>query len=127
MVGSNYYEMRYIKNNKVYHNYYGEEPERWVWNISYYTLNGVKETIYGDLNLYARRLHKMIEIIKEITGKDKVIIVAHSMGGLVARKYMTTNNKCWESVYKILTVGTPNEGVEVSVGIVGQLRDLKKR
>jgi hypothetical protein len=31
----------------------------------------------------------------------------------------------WDSVHKILTVGTPNLGVDVSVGIVGQLRDLK--
>lgn len=125
MVGEDYFEMRYFQDDKIYHTYYGRKPLHWVWSVSYYTINPLEESVFGDLTLYAQRLKKMIEIIKNITGQDKVVIVAHSMGGLVARKYMTLDGECWNSVYKILTVGTPNEGVVVSPGIVGQLEDLR--
>lgn len=125
MVGQDYFEMRYFQDDKIYHTYYGKKPAHWVWSVSYYTINSLEESVFGDLTLYAHRLKEMIEIIKTITGEDKVVIVAHSMGGLIARKYMTLNQESWNSVYKILTVGTPNEGVVVSPGIVGQLEDLR--
>ncbi|BDU49952.1 esterase/lipase family protein [Haliovirga abyssi] len=124
----NYYEMRYLDGKGLFHNYFPENQNKskkpWVWNVSYYTMNPLKESIEGDLTTYAKRLEEIIEKIKLITGKEKVVLIAHSMGGLVARKYMTLNDKNWDSVYKILTVGTPNIGVSTSVPIVGQLRDL---
>ncbi|AGB41237.1 PGAP1-like protein [Halobacteroides halobius DSM 5150] len=120
----NYYEMRYIEEDKVYHNFYGERPQQWIWSISYYTTNPIEESLFGDLTLYAQRLNKIIDLIKKITNRDKVILVAHSMGGLVARKYMTLKEENWETVHKILTVGSPHQGVITSVGIVGQLKDL---
>ena len=124
--GSDYYEMRYLYDENIFHNYYGEKPEEWVWNTSYYTVNTIQESLEGDITIYAQRFGKIVERIKQITGKEKVIIVAHSMGGLVTRKYMTLNQECWDSVYKILTVGTPHRGVGTSIGIVGQLEDLRK-
>jgi len=120
---NNYYDMRYYLEDKIYHNYIDGTPKNWIFNVSYYTLNPIKETFEGDLTNYAKRMERIIENIKKITKKDKVIIIAHSMGGLVSRKYMILNDKNWDSVYKIVTVGTPNEGVRNTIGVVGQIRD----
>jgi len=48
------------------------------------------------------------------------------MGGLVSRAYMSLDQSCWNSVHKIVTVAAPHEGVKTTVGIVGQLKDLRK-
>ena len=124
--GPNYYNIGFLPSGKLYHNYHGGRPNIWLWNASYYTREIVTESMRGDLTLYALRLQEMIEVIKEITKKDKVVIIAHSMGGLVARKYMALNQANWDSVYKILTVATPHQGVATSIGVVGQLADLKR-
>lgn len=50
---------------------------------------------------------KIEQVIKE-TGKKKVIIVAHSMGGLVSRYYI--QNIEAQKVYALYMLGTPNEG-----------------
>lgn len=124
--GSNYYNIGFLPSGKVFHNYHGEKQNLWIWNASYYTSDIVAESVHGNLTLYAERLQELIGVIKGITQKDKVVIIAHSMGGLVSRKYMTLSRSNWDSVYKILTVATPNEGVSTSVGVVGQLADLTK-
>jgi pimeloyl-ACP methyl ester carboxylesterase len=43
------------------------------------------------------------------TGKNQVDIIAHSMGGLVARSYMQSSNYA-KDIRKFAMVGTPNEG-----------------
>lgn len=63
-------------------------------------------------------LKKAIERILSITGKDKVILVGHSMGGLAAREY-AQNELNWQAdnkhhVAKILTLGTPHGGSNAS-------------
>ena len=126
MVGDGFFQMRYYEEDIIYHNYIDQDVDRWIWSVSYYRINVIDESLNGDLTEYAKRLENIIENIKKITKKDKVVLVAHSMGGLVARKYMTLSDKNWNSTYKIVTVGTPNEGVFTSVGIVGQLEDLRR-
>jgi len=125
-INPNYYEMRFVSENKIYHNYDGKQKNHTLWGISYYTLHPMEEALGGNLDLYALRVEKMVNLIKDLTGKDKVIIVAHSMGGLVSRRYMTLSQDNWDSVHKILTVGTPNGGVKTSIELVGQLIDLKE-
>jgi hypothetical protein len=123
---NNYFEMRFLEEGKVFHNYFGQKPtSSWVWNVSYYTIDPINEIISGELTKYSYRLKELLKKISLITGKEKFVLVAHSMGGLVARKYMTLDQKCWDSVHKIITVATPHNGVETSIGVVGQLRDLR--
>lgn len=84
-------------------------------------------------------LKKAIERVLELTGKNKVILVGHSMGGLASREYIQ-NSSNWQAdnahhVAKLLTVGTPNggsnssdSGIGVFVGIDTHseaIRDLK--
>ena len=101
-----------------------KESDRNIWVIGYYTPDFIEEALMGNLTLYANRLTWAIDEIKYRAKKDQVIIVAHSMGGLVVRKYMTLSRKNWQSVAHLITLGTPNEGVQTSIPVVGQLRDL---
>ncbi len=69
-------------------------------------------------------LGKAIAKIIEITGKNKVILIAHSMGGIAAREYLQrstdggTSHPWWvepnqpdgHKVAKLLTLGTPHLG-----------------
>lgn len=61
------------------------------------------------IETYAKRLNKTIELLKYKTGTDKVNIIAYSMGGLVARKYLVDFGE--ESVSKLIMIDTPNKGI----------------
>ncbi|MBI2130231.1 alpha/beta hydrolase, partial [Candidatus Woesearchaeota archaeon] len=61
------------------------------------------------ITTYSQRLRDVVEVLKHNTGKNKVIIIAHSMGGLVSRSYIKYYGGL-ESVDKLVTIGTPNHG-----------------
>lgn len=84
--------------------------------VSYYYDVYTKENSYTilptmseSIDTYALRLNDIINVVKEKTGRPKVNIIAFSMGGLVARKYMQIFND--DSVYKLIMVATPNKGI----------------
>ncbi|AWM12520.1 esterase [Flavobacterium sediminis] len=59
-----------------------------------------------------------VQRVLQITGKDKVILVGHSMGGLASREYLQNTNN-WQAdnlhhVAKLLTLGTPHGGSNAS-------------
>lgn len=126
--GGTHFSMRFNNDGELFNNYKGIPPTttNWIWNVSYYHDTPVKEAFKGNLSTYAERLREIITVVKNISGSDKVVIISHSMGGLVARAYMSLDESCWNSVHKIVTVAAPNEGVKTSVSIVGQLKDLRK-
>lgn len=56
-----------------------------------------------------------IKRVLAVTGRDKVILVCHSMGGLAAREYLQNENLFQSSdgkkdVAKLFTIGTPHGG-----------------
>lgn len=59
--------------------------------------------------LNAAFLRNKINQIKEICSCEKVDIVAHSMGGLLARQYIQSNNYA-DDVDQIIFLGTPHKG-----------------
>ncbi len=63
-----------------------------------------------SINEYGERLGKVVDIVLHHTGKKKVIIIAHSMGGLVARTYIK-NYGGENKVDKLIVIGTPNHGI----------------
>ncbi len=126
--GGTHFSMRFNNDGELFNNYNGIPPTttNWIWNVSYYHDTPVKEAFQGNLSTYAERLREIITVVKNISGSEKVVLISHSMGGLVARAYMSLDETCWNSVHKIVTVAAPNEGVKTSVSIVGQLKDLRK-
>ena len=83
-------------------------PEQWPMAIV------VSAEYYSEANKnkgieeYAKELDHAVEIVRNCTGSNQVIILAHSMGGLVSRKYMVDYGN--EHVYKLITLATPHYG-----------------
>ncbi|HUZ43658.1 MAG TPA: alpha/beta fold hydrolase [Acidimicrobiales bacterium] len=62
-----------------------------------------------DIPSTARRLGDAVERLRRRTGADKVHIVGHSLGGLLARWYVQELDGA-DSVDTVVTLGTPHEG-----------------
>jgi hypothetical protein len=79
--------------------------------VTYNDLLGLtaSEAKQGNIDTYALRLKESIDYTLYITGSDKVDVVAHSMGGLVLRRYMQIFGT--QSIGKVILIGTPNEGI----------------
>jgi hypothetical protein len=91
---------------------------------TYKTENGGETTISSSsdsIDTYAIRLNSIVNLIKARTNKDKVIIVAHSMGGVVARRYLQVFGV--SNVDKAILVTVPNHGIDDKIrdycGIIG--------
>ncbi len=61
-------------------------------------------------------LNRIISMVLNLTGRDKVVLMGHSMGGLAAREYIQ-NPSNWQldgqhHVAKLVTTGTPHGGFE---------------
>jgi Palmitoyl protein thioesterase len=66
-------------------------------------------SINGDIRLLADRLGTLVEQVCEETGYERVHVVGHSMGGLVARYYVQRLGGD-ERVHTLVTLGSPHEG-----------------
>ncbi len=60
-------------------------------------------------NTYRKYLMPMIKKAKKDTGWEKVDVVAHSMGGLLVRSYIQSEDYA-NDIEKFVMVGTPNHG-----------------
>src|SRR5437899_2021606 len=58
---------------------------------------------------HAQELAQIVQLVKSVTGQDKVNIVGHSKGGLDARVYLS-NNIGSSDVANLIMIGTPNAG-----------------
>lgn len=81
-------------------------------------------------------LGRIVRHVLDITGRENVILVGHSMGGLAAREYVQ-NPAVWQNdgmhhVAKIVTIGTPHGGTQISTfGLFGDdyseaIRDMRQ-
>ncbi len=75
--------------------------------------------LWGGLDEMAVSLSTKIDAICHETGHDQCIVVAHSMGGLVARAYMATST-VGSRVARFITLGSPHGGTQMSNYGVGQ-------
>ena len=106
-------------------------PKRVIYNFDYYIepwkdnpgAIGSNGTIYpcdddvegryrqnlgvNEVNSYAKRLSDFITLVQDAAYTDKVHIVAHSMGGVVARAAIKWYG-CNAKVNRLLMIGTPN-------------------
>ena len=71
-------------------------------------------------------LSRAIQQVMDITQRDKVILMGHSMGGLCAREYLQNPSNWTEPndnhhVAKLITTGTPHGGSNLSAALLGTL------
>jgi len=100
---------------------------------TYKTADGEQTVSSNEDNIdtYAIRLRKIIDLVKYRTNKNKVIIVAHSMGGVVARRYIQIFGG--ENIDHAILITVPNHGTSDKVaeycGVIGpeaSCNDLNK-
>lgn len=63
---------------------------------------------YSDIEHFAEQLHAKVESVCVNTGAARVVLVGHSMGGLVSRAYFRQRGRA--RLEKIITIGTPHHG-----------------
>jgi triacylglycerol esterase/lipase EstA (alpha/beta hydrolase family) len=85
-----------------------------LYGLSYYTPAGIARG--------AERLARFVEEIAAREGVDRVDIVAHSMGGLVARRYIETEGGA-SRVRRLVTIATPHRGTAWARAAVGNARN----
>ncbi len=82
-------------------------------------------SLTGDIRALAHRLAAVVEQVTEETGYERVHIVGHSMGGLIARYYVQRLEGD-ARVHTLVTLGTPHQGTNLAYALphplVRQLR-----
>jgi triacylglycerol esterase/lipase EstA (alpha/beta hydrolase family) len=75
-------------------------------------IDGVFALSYGpplaSIEDFASQLARKIDEALAATGARQVVVVAHSMGGLVTRAYLRRHGRA--KVARVLTIGTPHHG-----------------
>ncbi len=67
----------------------------------------------------AERLAHRIEVIRAVTGSDKVHVVGHSLGGIILRWYVQEEGGD-QAVHTAVTVAAPHEGAVVARLCIGE-------
>lgn len=62
-----------------------------------------------DIRTAAHRLHRHVEQLRERTGADRIHIVGHSLGGMIARYYVQRMGGS-AAVHTLVTLGSPHAG-----------------
>ena len=83
------------------------------------------EPMLGDIDGYVPLVQRAVERLCRDSGAAQVIIVAHSMGGLVARAYL--RNCSSAQVAHVFTLGTPHHGTSLASFGVGKNAQQMRR
>jgi pimeloyl-ACP methyl ester carboxylesterase len=76
------------------------------------------EPVFGRIQDYADQVGERVEEIRRETGADQVILIGHSMGGLVSRAYVSDPASA-AKVAQVIALGSPFHGTahaDVSLG-----------
>jgi pimeloyl-ACP methyl ester carboxylesterase len=78
------------------------------WTVATHNL----EPAWADIDSYADGIERRIDEVLAATGTQQVILVGHSMGGLVLRAYLRRHGR--EKVARIVTLGSPHQGTRLA-------------
>lgn len=101
-----------------------------IWIFRYYdeTSSEVGTSHRKRIEELAADLAKLVDFVREKTGSTMVDLVAHSMGGLVARSLVqrTWTKTAHQKIRRLFTYGTPHGGIHFrnGVGWLEKVRDL---
>ena len=78
------------------------------------------DVLLSDIPLLGSRLRAKVEHVLERTGADRVDLIGHSLGGMVAR-WMIQECGGWDLVRTCVTVATPHEGTTTAALGAGRI------
>jgi triacylglycerol lipase len=83
--------------------------------------------LFGSIDELVPKLETRIEAICAETGASRILLVAHSMGGLVTRAYLAGTGGRLSRIAALATLGTPHHGTrlgQLGIGInIEQMRE----
>jgi triacylglycerol lipase len=79
-----------------------------------------------DLPSIARSLGEFVEEVRKETGANKVDLVCHSMGGLVAAQYLAHEGG-GDKVRRWATIATPHKGIAYKGPIIGRASNALRK
>lgn len=71
-------------------------------------------TLWGSMDATVDRLEKHVQAVREKTGSYHVTILAHSLGGVVARYWLAKYPHNYNAVSGMITLCTPHGGSNIS-------------
>ena len=77
-----------------------------IWTMNYHVLT-------NDVRVAAKRLAATVDTICEQTGYERIHVIGHSMGGLIARYYVQRMGGD-ERVHTLVTLGSPHRGTRAA-------------
>lgn len=111
---------------------HGYNCSRGVWWLLRRQLEAAGHTVatvslappYTNIGKLVPRLAQRIENVCRATGADRVVLVAHSMGGLVCRSYLARHGS--DRVERLITIASPHSGSELArIGIGKNAREME--
>jgi pimeloyl-ACP methyl ester carboxylesterase len=97
----------------------------WMYMAGLLDKAGYNVSTYGYFSFFTpldkilRGLNEHVDTVQQMTGQ-KPILIGHSLGGLLARKWLAEYNG-EDRVRGIITLGTPHEGSKAAVLAPGEL------
>lgn len=82
------------------------------------------EPLFGSIDANAALLGQQVEAVCKATGRPKVILIGHSMGGLTIRSYLHRGGAA--RVVKAITLGTPHHGTLIAADVKALGEDLRQ-
>jgi len=90
------------------------------WTVATHNL----DPAWADIDSYADGIERRIDEVLAATGARQVILVGHSMGGLVLRAYLRRHGR--QKVERIITLGSPHQGTRLApLGIGRNARQMR--
>lgn len=111
---------------------HGYNCSRGVWWLLRRQLEAAGHTVatvslappYTNIGKLVPQLAQRIENVCQATGADRVVLVAHSMGGLVCRSYLARHGS--DRVERLITIASPHSGSELArIGIGKNAREME--
>ncbi len=96
-----------------------QSPACWLWikfclkRQGFTALYSIALPPWKDVEVLTERLARQVDRIRHATDLQKVHLVGHSMGGMIARNYLQIRGGA-EKVDRCLLIGTPNEGSKLA-------------
>jgi pimeloyl-ACP methyl ester carboxylesterase len=82
------------------------------------------EPVYASIDVLAGVLAARIDELRTATGAPRVVLVTHSMGGLIARAYLRDHGAA--KVARLITIGAPHHGsVHAHLGFGENARQME--
>jgi triacylglycerol lipase len=88
--------------------------ERAGWQVTTISL----DPVFSDIDGYVEQVARRIEEVCAAAGTEQLILVGHSMGGLVSRAYLRRHGNA--RVAKLVTLGSPHHGSKLAVLGLGE-------